>query len=204
MATKTVKRKNFETRVKDLTKSFEKFNKDSVELSYEVVEESLALGKQWQDLIAKSLKKSTRLFAKQQDIMLTALEEVKSQWIDNNEKTMKLLELEGVTKKWRKRVDSVVSPARDIVEDVIDEGKDLVEKAKKEVEKVRPKEVIDDLTAINGIGPKTNEVLQEAGVKNFKDLARISFKRLEKILEEGGLNSLTANAKEWIKEAKTK
>ena len=49
MATKTVKKKNFETRLKDLTKSFEKFNKDSVEVSYEVVDESLALGKQWQD-----------------------------------------------------------------------------------------------------------------------------------------------------------
>ena len=153
--------------------------------------------------MAKSLKKSTKLFAKQQDIMLTALEEVKSQLIDNNEKALRLLELEELTKKWRRRVKSVVTPARDMVEDVIEEGKDLVEKAKKEVEKVTKQNVVD-LTVINGIGPKTNEVLHRAGIKNFEDLAKISFKRLEEILDNAGLKSLSANAKEWIKEAKKK
>lgn len=203
MATKTIKKKSVEQRIKGITKSIEKFNKDSVELSYEVVDESLALGKQWQELLAKSLKKSTKLFGKQQEIMLNTLEEVKSQIIRNNEKTLALLELEGVRKKWSKRVKSVVSPAREMVEDAIEEGKELVDKARKEVAKVTH-DKLDDLTVINGIGPKTKEVLNRAGIWKFEELAKITTKKLEAILEEAGLNALAPQASAWIKEAKSK
>jgi predicted flap endonuclease-1-like 5' DNA nuclease len=45
----------------------------------------------------------------------------------------------------------------------------------------------DDLTRIEGIGPKTMSVLREAGIVTFNDLARASGERLDAILEAAGL-----------------
>lgn len=50
-----------------------------------------------------------------------------------------------------------------------------------------PVAVADDLTKIEGIGPKINGVLQEAGIKTFADLAQADIAHLRQILDAAGL-----------------
>lgn len=46
---------------------------------------------------------------------------------------------------------------------------------------------VDDLVKIEGIGPKINTVLQEAGIRTFADLAQADVERLREILTAAGL-----------------
>ena len=69
--------------------------------------------------------------------------------------------------------------------------------AAKEAETAEP----DDLTRIEGIGPKISGVLQEAGIKTFAQLAASDVERIEEILEEAKLLRL-AKPKTWPRQAK--
>ena len=228
MATKIENKSKFEDRALQVRKSIKKFNKESVNISYEIVEESVALGNQWQALFAKSLKKSTKLFGKQQDIVLTALEEIKDQVITNNDKALKLLELDKFVNRLNKRVTSVIKPAVEFVENKISPqvskvAGDVEEKivavkkttkrakasAKKTVKSGRAKinksiktVTKTDLSVITGIGPKTKDSLAKAGINTYNQLAKTSETKLVQILENAGLKNLTSRSKGWIAQAK--
>ena len=59
----------------------------------------------------------------------------------------------------------------------------------------------DDLTRIEGIGPKISGILQDAGIKTFAQLAATDVERLEELLEEAKLLRL-AKPKTWPRQAK--
>jgi len=44
----------------------------------------------------------------------------------------------------------------------------------------------DDLTKIEGIGPKINQLLNDAGIHTFQDLAQSEYETLKSILHEAG------------------
>lgn len=58
----------------------------------------------------------------------------------------------------------------------------------------------DDLTLIEGIGPKVAEVLGEAGILTFAQLAEAKADDVQKILNEAGLNMMDATS--WPAQAK--
>ena len=58
----------------------------------------------------------------------------------------------------------------------------------------------DDLKRIEGIGPKISALLQEAGIRNYAQLAAAGVSRLEEILAEAGLSSLAKPAT-WPEQA---
>ena len=57
----------------------------------------------------------------------------------------------------------------------------------------------DDLTVIEGIGPKTAAAFQEAGILTYQDLADVDVDKLKKILE--GANLRLAAPATWPKQA---
>lgn len=59
---------------------------------------------------------------------------------------------------------------------------------------------IDDLTRIEGIGPKISSLLQNAGITTFSQLAATETSRLEEILQEAKLS--LANPDTWPEQAK--
>ncbi len=65
------------------------------------------------------------------------------------------------------------------------------------VEAVAP----DDLTRIEGIGPKISGLLQSAGIKTFAELAATDVSRLDGILKDADLAAL-ADPKTWPEQAK--
>jgi predicted flap endonuclease-1-like 5' DNA nuclease len=60
--------------------------------------------------------------------------------------------------------------------------------------------VPDDLTRIEGIGPKISGLLQAAGIMTFAHLASTDVKRLKQIIAEAGLTAL-ANPATWPEQA---
>jgi hypothetical protein len=59
----------------------------------------------------------------------------------------------------------------------------------------------DDLTRIEGIGPKIAGMLQQAGITNFAQLAAVDVSRLQEILKAAGLTAL-ADPTTWAEQAK--
>jgi uncharacterized membrane protein HdeD (DUF308 family) len=57
------------------------------------------------------------------------------------------------------------------------------------VEEEMEEPVVQDLTAIEGIGPKISEALQAAGVHNYADLAALSPDQVHAILKDSGLSA---------------
>ncbi len=59
----------------------------------------------------------------------------------------------------------------------------------------------DDLTIVEGIGPKINELLQNGGIRTFADLANATPARLKTILIEAGPRYKMHDPKTWPKQA---
>lgn len=59
----------------------------------------------------------------------------------------------------------------------------------------------DDLTRIEGIGPKTAEVLYQSGIDTYETLSETSLSSLKQILEEAGAAYLRHGHETWAKQA---
>ncbi len=80
-----------------------------------------------------------------------------------------------------------------------------VEEAKVEEVKEVKKEAAtakDDLTKIEGIGPKIAEHLNNAGILSFSNLAESSVEALQKVLDEAGPNYTVHNPGTWADQSK--
>lgn len=59
----------------------------------------------------------------------------------------------------------------------------------------------NDLTVIEGIGPKINELLNKAGVASFAQLSKQTVPQMQKILDDGGDAYSLANPSTWAQQA---
>jgi predicted flap endonuclease-1-like 5' DNA nuclease len=59
----------------------------------------------------------------------------------------------------------------------------------------------DDLKVIEGIGPKTEKLLQDAGIATWATLAETSTSRIQEVLNAAGSNFRLADATTWPKQA---
>lgn len=60
----------------------------------------------------------------------------------------------------------------------------------------------DDLTVIEGIGPKINGLFKDAGLKTFAKVATATVPQMRKILDDAGPRYRIANPSTWAKQAK--
>jgi predicted flap endonuclease-1-like 5' DNA nuclease len=68
-----------------------------------------------------------------------------------------------------------------------------------EMPAMQPK-IADDLTMLEGIGPKVAKVLNEAGIATFADLANAETDRVQQALNAAGMRYM--NPAGWIEQAK--
>lgn len=78
-------------------------------------------------------------------------------------------------------------------------------KNEKEVEPVRMDQdnqahTADDLTALEGIGPKVAQVLKSIGITSFAELAKVDVTQVKKALVHAGLQMMEPTS--WIEQAK--
>ena len=60
----------------------------------------------------------------------------------------------------------------------------------------------DDLTVIEGVGPKINTLLKDGGLKTFAKVATATVPQMRSILDKGGARYRIANPSTWAKQAK--
>jgi len=60
----------------------------------------------------------------------------------------------------------------------------------------------DDLTIVEGIGPKINELFVDSGIKTFAQLAEQTVPQMRAILDKGGTRFRIANPSTWAQQAK--
>lgn len=70
------------------------------------------------------------------------------------------------------------------------------------VNQIDKEERIDDLTIIEGIGPKIQELLYTNNIKNFEKLSRANTLYLQNILDQAGNSFNMANPKTWAEQAR--
>lgn len=59
----------------------------------------------------------------------------------------------------------------------------------------------NDLTIVEGIGPKINELFNNAGIKTFVQLAAATVPQMRKFLDDGGSRFRIANPSTWAQQA---
>jgi small subunit ribosomal protein S2 len=103
-------------------------------------------------------------------------------------------------KKEAPKAEAVEKKAKKEVAEEVEEIAEEVE-AKKEAPK-KAKKVTDDLTKVEGIGPKISEVFQKSGIHSFAELAEKSEDDLKTILADAGSRYASKNPASWPKQAK--
>ena len=76
-----------------------------------------------------------------------------------------------------------------------------VSEVRSEQSVTEPTVAAEDLTKVRGIGPATAELLQDAGITNFKALAEAGTARLQEILDAGGTKFDAIDPSLWCRQA---
>ncbi len=101
------------------------------------------------------------------------------------------------------KVDVAVAEAPAPVTEVKPNAKAESAKAEK-VAAIRETEVAeaDDLKKIEGIGPKLEEVLNNAGINTYAELGSASIEKMNEILSEAGSRYASKDPAPWVEQAK--
>ena len=88
------------------------------------------------------------------------------------------------------------------VDDLVKEDLEKAKKSKpKVVAKVKVDSVKDDLKKVEGIGPKIQELLNNDGIWNFKQLSTATVNRLKKVLDSAGSRYRMHTPETWPEQA---
>jgi large subunit ribosomal protein L17 len=118
---------------------------------------------------------------------------------------------EAAAKKPRKTKKKAEPKKEDAVEAVVEEVKaaeEVVDNTEKDADKKKKDEATeskteaDDLTKVEGIGPKISEILQEKGITTFAILAETKVEKLSEILAEAGGRYKSHDPQTWSQQAK--
>ena len=224
MANNILEKVNIEKTAKNIKKTVKNLNKEAIKTSENLVEGAIKNGHEWNKVLEKAAKNGTVLFGKQQDIMFDVLEGIKAQYFTGSKRFSKLIGFPAFSKKITEATQEVTETIKEKVTETresIDEAfenvmdSDIVKKAnevigastqsvKKATKKASAKSDIkkDDLKVIEGVGPKMATILNDAGIKTFKQLANAKVTTLKEILAAAGPRYNMHNPTSWGKQAK--
>ncbi len=188
MATKKANTVSVQDRLDNIKSTVKDFNAEAINVSDQLVDASLETGAKWQKLMGKVLDQGTVMMGKQQDLVLSTLEELKGQYTTGNERFRKLV-------GWNNRR---AQKAKQLAK----QTKAKAAKGAKAAATSITDLAKDDLKVINGIGPKMENLLNEAGIYTYFQLSNAAIKDLTPILEAAGPRFKTQNPADWKKEAK--
>ena len=101
-----------------------------------------------------------------------------------------------------KKMTKAANKLMDVVEDTAEEAVKVTKKLVNIEDKVVAKPVKKGLTVIDGIGPKMEIILNNAGIKTITQLKKASAADLRKILDAAGPRYKMFNPQLWIDQAK--
>jgi predicted flap endonuclease-1-like 5' DNA nuclease len=115
----------------------------------------------------------------------------------NADKPVKAVKATTVTKEKVTKTNAAPKKETKVVASKV--TKEVKPAAKKEVKAVAKKS--DDLTLIEGVGPKIAELLVKAGMTTFADVAKTKVADLKKVLESAGSRYTMHDPSTWAKQA---
>lgn len=128
-----------------------------------------------------------------------------------SEKTTAKAEAEVVEKVKKEKVEAVKAPKEEKAEAVVEkdtpketkeEAVPVTEKKEKAAVKKTTKVDSDNLTKIEGIGPKAAEALTKAGIDSYAKLAKANAGKIKEILTEASSRMAHLDPDSWPKQAK--
>ena len=205
--------------VKDTAKGIHQYN---IETAEEIIEATVDGTTALQNFIAKSLKNGVDFWAQQQDITLTALEDLKKQY-GTPEFRLRLKELfnfnfgfsggaavseqpsKKVAPKAKAKKSTVKSTAKKVTAKVVKPTtKKVATKkpaTKTTAKKTTAKTAKNNLRTIEGIGPKIEGLLNTEGIFTFQQLADAPQATLTAILAAAGPRYKMHNPATWSQQA---
>ena len=114
----------------------------------------------------------------------------------------KVEEEKAVTAKAPKEEKAEAPKAKDTPEQAKDDAAVISEKKEKPEAKKAVKAESDDLTKIEGIGPKAAEALSNAGIDSYAKLAKANADKIKEILTESSSRMAHLDPGSWPKQAK--
>jgi len=172
---------------------------------------------------AKSLVTENPLVEKAEKMVTKLKKEVsENPLVQKAEKITDKIKKEAVEtfEEFKEKAESIVEDAKEKFEEYT--GEEKVKKATKKpakkktvvAKKITTKKVVakkptiiaskvkNDLKTIKGIGPKMETVLNENGITSFEQLAKISIKDINAVLENAGANVKAYDTADWKVQAK--
>ena len=198
MATQEAKKKRNST----MKITAKKITESAIEVSDNLVEGSLATGAKWQKIMSKALAEGTVLFGKQQDLTLTALEEIKGQLISGNKRFRKIFGFQLPSLKNTLKVKKANKIEKITKLKAVKKSK-ATAKVVKKTAPVKTEVAKDNLRMIQGVGPKIETLLNQAGINTFAQIASTNIKDLKTILDAAGPRFKRHNPNVWKTQAKT-
>lgn len=259
--------------VNTLRKTVTNVNEQAFQTTEKVVDGVLKAGNQWQAVLAKALRNSTKLYGEQQDFALRTIENLKSQAGKDLQRLQKLVGLDSpaakkmvaditarakaeaervdelvdevkntATKRTRKVVseitkaaDKVAKRAKEEYAEVKEDFEEVVGKVKAEVneftEAARPKaskakakkspekravtakaaprsaapspkaSAPQDLKVIEGVGPKLESILKDAGITTYEAIAKTPVAELKEVIQAAGPRYKSYDPSSWAEQA---
>ena len=136
MATKKVNRKKESNY---LTKKAKSLHTEVLTISDELVEETIATGERWQNLMRKALKNGVKVYGKQQDLAFDTLESLKDQYNTGTKRLKKLVgfDTEEAKKAFEETIKTTTAKAKNTIQNIIesDELEAIEKTAKKAIRK---------------------------------------------------------------------
>lgn len=166
MANSIMEKINIEKATKNFKKTAKKLNKETMNVSEDIVEGAIEAGEKWTKVMAKAMKTGTTLFGKQQDLVLDVLEGVKAQSTTGTKRFGKLIGFKAISKK----VQEVTNEAKAKVEETrqsMDEAYDKVVKI--DIVKTVSETVDKVTTTAKEKMDETRQSLDEVYAKSFKN-----------------------------------
>lgn len=142
---------------------------------------------------------------------ITALEDKSNRiQIGFNETEKKLIDCQTEKKKVETEKQKIENSLKDCQRKLLLIGNDKPKKEKKEIKpkkkpavSKKPKSKPDNLSKIEGIGPKIAKILKDAGIDSFKELSKQKPQKISDILIKAGGNSYNRfDPKTWPDQAK--
>jgi len=107
-------------------------------------------------------------------------------------------------------VEKIVETVEEVVEETVEAVEDVVESVKEETTPSKSGKIVlpsgkkinqDDLKIVEGIGPKIEGLLNEAGIVTWADLANAPLEKVQAILDEAGPRYRMHDPATWAKQA---
>ena len=108
-----------------------------------------------------------------------------------------------IVKKAKKVAVKAKVEVEDAIEDIKEDVTEVAQTIKEKVSEITNTTAVKtDLKVINGIGPKLEQILNDAGINNYTDLTKASKKDLQNILDQAGPRYRMHNPEDWKAQAK--